>query len=130
VRNAPKTPGSFFCERRARLGKVVACGSPTGGALTGRAPIEEAAEGGTHECAKEQSSQQAARVGAGFILILPLLGAGATPTLNAIPARLDPAVQPRVDQAYGKLPLTFEANRGQTDSQVSSWPVVGAPRSF
>jgi len=57
-------------------------------------------------------------VGAGFILILPLLGAGATPTLNAIPARLDPAVQPRVDQAYGKLPLTFEANRGQTDSQV------------
>ena len=91
-------------------------------------------------------------VGAGLILILPLLGTAAAPTRNeqssvtgslrpsardaegevndlqflfggveartATLARLDSAVQPRVDQAYGKLPLSFEANRGQTDSQV------------
>lgn len=33
-------------------------------------------------------------------------------------ANRDAAIQLRVDQAYGKLPLTFEANQGQTDSQV------------
>ena len=29
-----------------------------------------------------------------------------------------PALQPRLVESYGRLPLSFEANRGQTDSQV------------
>src|SRR5437016_1223108 len=37
------------------------------------------------------------------------IGAGAKP---------DAANQARLDQAYGKLPLQFEANRGQTDASV------------
>src|SRR2546427_10877757 len=69
-------------------------------------------------------------VGVGLILVLPLLGAGATPTWleqspTITPGSASPvnsgrrtATRARVDQAYGKLPLTFEANRGQTDTQV------------
>src|SRR5437764_422727 len=30
----------------------------------------------------------------------------------------DAATQVRVGEAYGRLPLTFEANQGQTDAQV------------
>ncbi|HSD51918.1 MAG TPA: hypothetical protein VLG48_10970, partial [Candidatus Methylomirabilis sp.] len=30
----------------------------------------------------------------------------------------DPATKLHVSEAYGKLPLSFEVNRGQTDSQV------------
>ena len=76
-------------------------------------------------------------------LILPLLSSAAAPTLNDHSAtgapgalrelllpftgaeigrvattKASPVTQPRVDPAYGKLPLAFEANRGQTDSQV------------
>ncbi len=31
----------------------------------------------------------------------------------------DAATQARVSQAYGQLPLSFEANEGQTDAQVN-----------
>src|SRR5688572_27325641 len=34
------------------------------------------------------------------------------------PTRPDQATQARVNEAYGKLPLSFEANEGQTDAQV------------
>jgi hypothetical protein len=30
----------------------------------------------------------------------------------------DPATRARIDSAYGKLPLQFEANRGQQSAQV------------
>src|SRR5438067_1552896 len=30
----------------------------------------------------------------------------------------DAAVQARVNEAYGKLPISFEVNRGQTDARV------------
>ena len=33
-------------------------------------------------------------------------------------ARTGPALPPQVSDSYGKLPLSFEANRGQTDRQV------------
>src|SRR5216117_2291732 len=38
--------------------------------------------------------------------------AGMTPTMP------DAATQARVSETYGKLPLSFEANQGQTDPQV------------
>ncbi len=38
------------------------------------------------------------------------------PQINASPA--DPKAQDKILDQYGKLPLSFEANRGQTDSQV------------
>jgi hypothetical protein len=34
------------------------------------------------------------------------------------PGLASPRTQPLINEAYGKLPLNFEANRGQTDSQV------------
>jgi hypothetical protein len=39
---------------------------------------------------------------------------------NAAPARskANPAAQEKIAENYGKLPLAFEANHGQTDSQV------------
>ena len=40
----------------------------------------------------------------------------ATPGIT--PATPRPAKQRRLAQAYGRLPLSFEVNRGQTDSQV------------
>src|SRR2546421_9546693 len=33
-------------------------------------------------------------------------------------AEADPATKARVSEAYGKLPLSFEANHGQTDPSV------------
>jgi len=32
--------------------------------------------------------------------------------------KADPATQARVSESYGKLPLSFEANQGQTDERV------------
>ena len=34
------------------------------------------------------------------------------------PARVDPAAKARVARDYGRLPLSFEANQGQSDAQV------------
>jgi len=52
----------------------------------------------------------------------PSPGYGVLPSPNPesrIPkSDLGPAAQPRVVEAYGKLPLSFEMNKGQTDSQV------------
>ncbi|MGH9510407.1 MAG: SBBP repeat-containing protein, partial [Terriglobales bacterium] len=39
-------------------------------------------------------------------------------TGNAASAQSRQATQPRIAEAYGKLPLSFESNQGQTDSQV------------
>jgi hypothetical protein len=36
----------------------------------------------------------------------------------ASPPVRTPALQPRLVENYGRLPLSFEANHGQTDSQV------------
>ena len=43
--------------------------------------------------------------------------AEAAPNLTN-PARLDTARKTRLAEAYGKLPLSFEANQGQTDGRV------------
>jgi len=61
-------------------------------------------------------------------LILPVLAVAAEPATIArssyvgleigAAAKPDAASQARLDQAYGKLPLQFEANRGQTDASV------------
>ena len=41
------------------------------------------------------------------------------PRIPPVPsAESNAAVQGRVSEAYGKLPLSFEANRGQTDQRV------------
>ncbi len=37
---------------------------------------------------------------------------------DGLPAEIDPAVQSRIKKAYGQLPLSFEANQGQTDREV------------
>ena len=37
------------------------------------------------------------------------------------------SVQVRVREAYGKLPMSFEANRGQTDPQVKRDPWMAPP---
>ena len=65
-----------------------------------------------------------------LILLLPLLATAAVPSrLEPPPVAVSPkallsagdadlATTARVDKAYGKLPLSFEVNRGQTDGQV------------
>src|SRR5438445_6411216 len=77
---------------------------------------------------KDRSRRLVPGVGAVLILSLPLLAAATTrleqsPTITPGALRpstrgADPAAQARVGQAYGKLPLSFEANRGQTDDRV------------
>src|SRR6266851_502774 len=67
-------------------------------------------------------------LGAAANLILPVLAVAAEPaTIErssyvgleiGAAAKPDAANQARLDQAYGKLPLQFEANRGQTDASV------------
>src|SRR5262249_41673471 len=42
----------------------------------------------------------------------------ATVRVDSAPSRTPPATQPRLVETYGKLPLSFEINLGQTDSQV------------
>ena len=53
--------------------------------------------------------------------LLPLIqasrGSKKTPAPVAI-ARKDPAIQSRLAASYGKLPLSFERNAGQTDASV------------
>lgn len=40
------------------------------------------------------------------------------PTASPVPTRTDETKQKQLIQSYGKLPLSFEANQGQTDPQV------------
>ncbi len=40
------------------------------------------------------------------------------PAQNVQLAKAGAAVRPRVEEAFGKVPITFEANRGQTDERV------------
>ncbi|CAN5370424.1 hypothetical protein BH20ACI1_BH20ACI1_26760 [soil metagenome] len=47
----------------------------------------------------------------------PLLMEGQTST-NYELVKPDPIIKAQISEAYGKLPLTFEANEGQVDSQV------------
>ncbi len=47
----------------------------------------------------------------------PLLTEGQTNTDDAL-VKPDPVIKAQISEAYGKLPLTFEANEGQVDSQV------------
>src|SRR3982074_840920 len=46
--------------------------------------------------------------------------AAPNPDLGALPGSSAPdaAARTQIKQAYGKLPISFEANRGQTDPQV------------
>ena len=37
---------------------------------------------------------------------------------DSVTGRAPQAAQPRLQESYGKLPLSFEANQGQTDPQV------------
>src|SRR5687768_16285146 len=55
------------------------------------------------------------------IVVLSLLMSAASVLLQAIPcsaARAEDALRVRTSERYGKLPLQFEANRGQTDPEV------------
>jgi hypothetical protein len=56
-----------------------------------------------------------------FFQYIKLLGAGAllpAALLSGAAARTEPALLPLIKDSYGKLPLSFEANRGQTARQV------------
>src|SRR5260370_11133478 len=46
-------------------------------------------------------------------LLLSILPAAAQPV-----AKTEPSMRPQVMESYGKLPLSFEANQGQTDQRV------------
>ena len=50
------------------------------------------------------------------IAVFPMLAAGATPAIGT--ASVANGSHAKIEQQYGKLPLTFEANHGQADSQV------------
>jgi hypothetical protein len=54
-------------------------------------------------------------IGVTLMLVLPLLNASGAP--NRIEP-VAPATRIHIDRAYGKLPLSFEANQGQTDGRV------------
>src|SRR5436309_13192783 len=55
----------------------------------------------------------------GMVLLLALALASCAPASAAHPSTEIPqATKPQVLAAYGKLPLSFEANQGQTDPQV------------
>lgn len=51
-------------------------------------------------------------------LLIVLLGATVLAQSNQGPSRPDPSIQGKVIETYGKLPLSFEANQGQTDAKV------------
>jgi hypothetical protein len=56
------------------------------------------------------------------LLLLALAGAGAMWNQSAIsyksPAQPDAATKARINEAYGQLPLSFEANVGQVDPEI------------
>src|SRR5947209_20403643 len=66
------------------------------------------------------------RIFACVALILSLLpfnaavspGVARVPVATAAPLSFDTATRARVNATYGRLPLYFEANQGQTDPQV------------
>ena len=43
---------------------------------------------------------------------------GGTEHQDSFTNEVDEAIRVRVSEAYGKLPLSFEANQGQSDAQV------------
>ena len=55
---------------------------------------------------------------ASLILALLVTAACGTVPPSVTPAKSDAPRHVRVNAAYGKLPLYFEANKGQTDEQV------------
>jgi len=55
---------------------------------------------------------------AGVTSWLALRRGWSQPQPSALPPKLDQATSMRVSEAYTQLPMHFEANRGQTDSQV------------
>ncbi len=61
----------------------------------------------------------AALASVGLLPMIPASrGSKKTPAPVAITSRKDPAVQSRLAASYGKLPLSFERNAGQTDASV------------
>src|SRR5882762_5181144 len=59
-----------------------------------------------------------------LVVILPLFSSAAPPAPTERPPMRpalvdsDPVAGKRIDRAYGRLPLTFEENHGQTDGRV------------
>ena len=73
----------------------------------------------------KQGARQKQRLWGGILGLLALvvvLGLAAPGAEEAAPATLAPpdaATQAQVSEAYGKLPLYFEANQGQTDARAT-----------
>src|SRR5437867_12653186 len=69
-----------------------------------------------------KTNQRSFVVSAGVLVLLAAWGSrsGTPGAAKSAPASVvsPEAVRPRAVQNYGKLPLSFEANRGQTDAQV------------
>jgi hypothetical protein len=59
---------------------------------------------------------------------VPLARPSASPASSATPA--DPKTEARIVESYGKLPLSFEANHGQTDPSVKFLSRTGAYSLF
>ena len=59
-----------------------------------------------------------AGVGAVSLLVAGPAGAGVVSLESGGPAKPSNVTKARQDAGYGKLPLHFEANRGQTDARV------------
>ena len=55
-----------------------------------------------------------------LVCLLPfaIMTTATAQTSNPAPVSYGPASQPSLAAAYGRLPLSFEPNRGQTDSRV------------
>jgi hypothetical protein len=101
----PEKAAVCFCAGRARLGEVVARGSPTD-----RTPVEEV-------FMPKNSLWSELPI---LVVAFSLLTTAACGTVQApvTPAKSDATSRVQVSEAYGKLPLYFEANQGQTDEQV------------
>src|SRR5262249_62189963 len=55
---------------------------------------------------------------------------GVNGSLDSTSSRSDAATKARLEEAYGKLPLLFGANRGQTDARVKFLARSGAQTLF
>src|SRR5262249_61258358 len=55
---------------------------------------------------------------------------GVNDSLDSTRSRSDAATKARLEEAYGKLPLLFGANRGQTDARVKFLARNGAQTLF
>jgi hypothetical protein len=61
---------------------------------------------------------------------VPLINQSAGVVAPRSVAQSNPKAQARVLDSYGKLPLSFEANHGQTDGRVKFPSRTGGTRSF